>query len=212
MNTALWYLQITWDYVRQMLPCATLGAVGFFCLRPCRKKRLAVRGLMSGAGREGAILFFVLFTTGLFALTLFPANFWGHTQLHWPELSIGTFYTKVTILEELQEGGAWPLFMLLGNIIMFAPFGFFPALVGDRPRWWKALLTGFCVSSFIEFVQLFIGRSSDINDIILNTLGALCGFWVYLLLKHLAPRFVSKFKLQRTEVPNGREAGNKTAL
>lgn len=224
MDTLFGYIQITWGYVRQMLPCALLGVLGFFCLRPHRKKRLAERNLKSSMGRETVLFLFVVFSTGLAALTLFPAGFFDKIYLYfrygWPINfhSVGEgFYLQITILNDLlrifrQPHGAWSLFMLLGNIIMFMPFGFFSALVGDRPRWWRALLTGFFVSSFIEFVQLFVGRSCDINDIVLNTFGALCGFWVYLLLKHFAPRFILNFKLQRTEVPNGREAGNKAAL
>lgn len=221
MDTILWYMEITWDYVMQMLPCAILGAVGFFCLRLWRKKWLAAEGLKSGAGRDGAMLFFVLFAAGLSALTLFPSGFFDQVYLYfrhgWPitfrSVSEG-FYWKITIFEELVDCflgphvAAWPLYMLLGNIIMFIPFGFFPALIGDKPRWWKTILTGFCVSAFIEIVQLFVGRSSDINDIILNTFGALCGFGVYLLLKRLAPKFTARFKLQKTEVPHGCETGN----
>ncbi|SBW03309.1 conserved membrane hypothetical protein [uncultured Eubacteriales bacterium] len=207
-----WYLQVTWDYVRQMLPCAILGAIGFFILRPLRKRELTEKGLRSGTGRESALFLFVIFSAGLAALTLFPAGFWvALSHGHLPQLfsfSSNGFYWTITIFTELLSGGSWRFFMLLGNIVLFMPFGFFPALVGDRPHCWKALATGLSVSAFIEVAQLFVGRSSDVNDIILNTFGALCGFWAYRLLKRLAPRFVSKFKLQATEVAYGREAGN----
>ncbi len=206
-----WYLQITWDYIRQMLPCAALGAAVFFCLRPLRKKRLAVRNLRSGAGRETALFFFVLFSAGLSALTLFPAGFFEQIFLYFrygwePNLSWRTgqgFYWKITLLRDFFGRGPWTSYMLLGNLVMFMPFGFFPCLLGDRPRWWKILPTGLCVSAFIEVTQLFVGRSSDVNDIILNTLGALGGFWTYLLLNRLAPRFVLNFKLQATEARHG---------
>lgn len=33
----------------------------------------------------------------------------------------------------------------------------------------------------IEFIQYFIGRSADIDDLILNTLGGMLGFGVYLM-------------------------------
>lgn len=219
-----WYIQITWDYIVQMLPCALFGALGFFCLRPYRSKRLAGKELFSGIGREGVLLLFVLFSAGLSALTIWPAGFWSAVVNRVvpvvDEFSVGSFYWEVTIFRELAQAGdnitalgrSFSLFMLLGNLIMFMPFGFFPALVGSKPKWWKSLLTGFCVSAFIEVIQLFIGRSSDINDIILNTTGALCGFWVYLLITLIAPKFIARFKLQKTEVSHGREAGNQTAL
>lgn len=207
IETISWYAFITWDYVLQMLPCAVLGAGGFFCLRPFRKKRLAERGLRSGAGREAAILLFVIFSAGLAALTLFPAYFWDsivHGRApHTTAFSIGGFFWKITLLDDLVHGGAWGIFMLLGNMIMFMPFGFFPALVGDKPRWWKGLLTGLCVSCFIELVQLFIGRSSDINDILLNSFGALCGFWAYWPLSRLAPRLIVKFKCVKADDLHG---------
>lgn len=206
-ETILWYAFIAWDYVLQMLPCAVLGAGGFFCLQPYRKKRLAVRGLRSGTGRETAIFLFVFFSAGLAALTLFPAYFWDsivHGRAPSPfAFSIGSFFCKITVFYDLFHSGAWSFFMLLGNLVMFMPFGFFPALVGDKPRWWKGLLTGFCVSCLIEFVQLFIDRSSDINDILLNAFGALCGFWVYLLLDRFLPRLTAKFKCIKADDLHG---------
>ena len=48
MDTLLWYLAVSWDYVAQMLPCMLLAALVSFLLRPWRKKRLARRGLASG--------------------------------------------------------------------------------------------------------------------------------------------------------------------
>ena len=68
------------------------------------------------------------------------------------------------------------LYILAGNIVMFLPFGFFPALLFRNYGWRKALLAGFCVTAFIEITQLFVGRAFDIDDLMLNTLGAFCGF------------------------------------
>lgn len=207
----LWFLPTIRNYVLQMLPCAVIGALGFLCLLPLRKKRLAARGQRSGPCREWALFLFVMFSAGLAALTLFPDSYWAHTTPQPLEFSMGKFYWTITLWEEFSGGDGWRFFLFLGNLIMFAPFGFFPALAGEKPHWWKALLTGFCVSSLIEFVQLFIQRGSDINDIILNTSGALCGFWLYLLLKRIAPRLTARFKLQKTEVPHGRKTRDTTA-
>ena len=41
-----------------------------------------------------------------------------------------------------------------------------------------AILASFC----IEFVQFLIGRAFDIDDIILNVIGAIIGFLIYKLL------------------------------
>ncbi len=192
-----------------MFPSAVAAAL-FLCLYPVRKRRLAVLGRVSPARREGVLLLFLLFCSGLAALTLFPAGFWGNLlrgQLAWPKPGMGRFFWRFTILRDLSRGG-WLRYMVLGNVIMFAPLGFFPALLWDRPRWWKGLLTGVCSSLFIEVVQLFIARGSDVNDIVLNTLGALCGFWAYLCLRRIAPTLVSSFQLQKMEVTHERSSGN----
>ena len=105
------------------------------------------------------------------------------------------------IRRALRSMSYWLLFMLLGNIIMFVPVGFFPALLWRRARWWKSLLAGFCSSCTIEFTQFFIGRSTDIDDVILNTAGALAGFLLFCLARALFPGFLSKFQCRESEVP-----------
>lgn len=71
-----------------------------------------------------------------------------------------------------------PLRILVGNIILFIPFGFLAPIVIKRLR--KSLLTitflGMFLSVSIEMSQfLFTHRVSNIDDVILNTLGAFIG-------------------------------------
>lgn len=213
-------------YVRQMLPLGLIALVILLLLCPVRKKRLNRLGLSSPPRREAALAFFIVFAAGLAALTLFPANLWGYVfdrlfrsqayfhstwggDLAWTDFypsweeTASRFAHLPHMLKPFEEisralnrKSYWLLFMLLGNIIMFMPLGFFPALLWRRWRWWKSLLAGFCTSSAIEFIQFFIGRSTDIDDIILNTTGALTGFWVLCLLRAVFPSFTKKFQCQ----------------
>ena len=67
-----------------------------------------------------------------------------------------------------------------GNILMFIPLGLYMANMMKSFRFWKAL--GLIVgSSFaIEVLQfVFKCGASDIDDIILNTLGGLIGIFIY---------------------------------
>lgn len=218
MDTLLWYVAISWDYVAQMLPCMVLAAMVFFALRPWRKRRLARRGLASGVWRETVLLLFVMFGAGLAALTVFPANFW--TLYHWQEAFQGreAFFPLTPLsqsaqyigwrpyfLWSFQTMGSWTFYMAMANALIFLPVGFFPNLLW-RPWWWKGLLTGFCVSFSIEFLQLFVNRSTDVDDLILNTLGAFAGGLTALLLRRLAPRFTQHFQV---EVQHGRETGDR---
>ena len=212
MDTLLWYVEITLDYLRQMLPCMLAAVLVFLCLRPWRYMRLEVRGMRSGVPHEAALLIFVLFCVGLAALTLFPATFW--TVGHWRAVFLGyeplfrpvDWYIQLHTIQFIPLrtisggfGGPWVFFMMLGNLAMFIPLGFFPALLWQGESWRRALLTGLCSSLGVEVIQFFIGRGSDIDDIILNTLGTLCGWWIFLLLRRIMPNLLSKFRCVKVE-------------
>lgn len=206
-ETLWWYLRNIWEYFLQMLPCMCVALVCFLLLRSGRRRRLARRGLSSGPWREGGLLLFTVFSAGLVSLTLFPAYFW--TVGHWYGFVQGTqpLFPPVDLKLQLQTlqlkpfqeivrafRGPWVMFLMLANIGIFSPVGFFIALLWRRPSWWKSLLTGLLVSCLIEFIQLFVGRSTDIDDVILNTAGALVGFWLFCLLRAMVPDFTKKFQ------------------
>ena len=217
METLLWYLEITLDYIKQMLPCMAIGAGGFLALLHHRRRGLYRRGLQSGVVREIGLFVFVLFCAGLAALTVFPSNFW--TVSHWQEAFQGLrpFFPITPLSESVQyigwtptlfRGdtlGEWGFYMVAANALIFMPIGFFANLLWRRSRWWKGLAVGFCVSFTIEFLQLFVNRSTDVDDLILNTTGAFLGGLMALLLGKLAPRLTQKFQV---EVRHGRETGD----
>ena len=209
MDTLLWYLEITWDYIKQMLPCMAIGAVCFVALLPHRRKGLCCRGLKSGPVREIGLFVLVLFYAGLAALTVFPSGFW--TVYHWREVFLGLrpFFPITPLSQSVQyigwqpyfyqpflHPGSWIFYMALANTLIFTPVGFFSNLLWRRPRWWKGLVVGFCTSFAIEFLQLFVDRSTDVDDLILNTLGAFAGGLAALLLRRLAPRFTRHFLVE----------------
>lgn len=68
------------------------------------------------------------------------------------------------------------------NMIMFMPFGFLLPLIWKCFRkFWKVLLVGFGFSLLIEITQLFSQRFSDIDDLLMNTVGACIGFVLWLV-------------------------------
>jgi len=71
---------------------------------------------------------------------------------------------------------------IFSNIIMFIPVGSLFPVIFRRGRTVKRTMIFGCVFSLtIEFIQYFIGRSADIDDFILNTLGTLLGVFVFKL-------------------------------
>ena len=71
-----------------------------------------------------------------------------------------------------------------GNAVLFMPLGFLlPMLAPWFDRFWRTVATGFVLSSLIELSQVaFPGvRRADVNDVLMNTLGAAAGYLVYRL-------------------------------
>ena len=71
---------------------------------------------------------------------------------------------------------------VVGNIVLFIPFGYFISSYIKPKRILPILLVSVISSTTVEFVQLCIGRSFDVDDIILNALGSIIGFLLYLAL------------------------------
>lgn len=194
-----------WYYVKEMLPMALLALGVLFLCRGWRRRRLARRGLVSSRSREVVLGFFVAFCGGLAAITYFPAGFWDlgtHLRYGWSPDELFSWAAMRSALSRPEElltpfqeirrafvvNRYWLWFMLLGNIVMFMPLGFFPKLLFRKWSWWKSLLLGFCASVSIELAQLFTPRSTDIDDVILNTTGAVLGWLLAWLFTRLWPR------------------------
>lgn len=79
------------------------------------------------------------------------------------------------------------LLNLFGNTAMFLPLGIvWPAVFRKLDTHKKVIAAGIGVSLFIEILQLpFCVRVSDIDDLILNSLGYLMGYGLYLLVRKL---------------------------
>jgi glycopeptide antibiotics resistance protein len=70
------------------------------------------------------------------------------------------------------------------NVALFLPLGFLlPLLAPWFDRWWRTVGAGFALSAVIELSQVaFPGiRRPDVNDVLMNTLGAAIGYGVYRL-------------------------------
>lgn len=72
---------------------------------------------------------------------------------------------------------------VVGNIVLFIPFGYMVASYIKPKKIWTNTIIAILVSGTIEFVQYHIGRSFDIDDIILNTVGCIIGFLIYVAFK-----------------------------
>lgn len=117
----------------------------------------------------------------IFLLYLFMAISLAATGTIW---DIGKYGNEIIRLDEIvlipfnSEG----LTTYLLNVIMFMPLGFLLPYIWDNFRNLKSVIfTSFIFSLSIELSQLLNRRTTDIDDLTMNTLGGLLGYIIWKL-------------------------------
>lgn len=68
---------------------------------------------------------------------------------------------------------------VVGNVLLFVPFGVFVSHYVKNKNVLPTMFLSLLVSCAIEFAQSSIGRTADIDDVILNTVGGVVGYLLY---------------------------------
>ena len=190
-------------YFLQALPIACIVGIAFFAIRFAflKKRKLQIKWKL-----EILQVIFACYLTGLISLVVLPANFWlgfydGIFFGWWSEMgqvfqlgSVNLVPSVIICLTGELSLGSWGKTMLIGNIAMFVPFGFFLPLITELKSRKRIVLAAIIVPICFEVAQLFFGRSVDVDDLICNFIGIIIGAMVaYLILK-----------TKSTDVPKGR--------
>lgn len=69
---------------------------------------------------------------------------------------------------------------VLGNILIFLPFGYLIGTYVNPKKIWPVIITALGTSLAVELVQFKTGRCFDIDDIILNLVGSIIGYLLYI--------------------------------
>lgn len=77
---------------------------------------------------------------------------------------------------------------VIGNMLLFMPFGILTTYYIKNDKWWVSLVLLLLASFTIELTQLAIGRVFDIDDILLNVIGGMIGFYLFKLGKYILDR------------------------
>ena len=111
---------------------------------------------------------------------LIELDYWEHVRQN---LNLEPFHTIRLFWNALdqEEYRRLAIINLGGNVLMFVPLGFFlPTLWKSLRKWWKTWLAVLVIMLVIELAQLFSLRGTfDVDDLILNLLGAAVGYVVY---------------------------------
>lgn len=135
-----------------------------------------------GAKRKVMIGLFVVYITLAVSVTLFPIPF----QELYPSGYEYNFIPFKSIVDSLNAGLRPALTSVLGNVILTMPFGFLITLLKDNKKFLNVLIFVVAFSFAIELTQHVIGigigyryRNVDIDDLILNTIGGIIGWFIY---------------------------------
>ena len=74
---------------------------------------------------------------------------------------------------------------VLGNVLLFIPFGYFVNKVLKNKKIIVGIFITLVTSLSIELIQMNIGRSFDIDDIMLNLVGGILGYLIYKFLDYI---------------------------
>lgn len=169
-------------YILNMIPYIVISVPIYMMIRFIIIK---TRKLKVNWYREITLLLFVLFIIALASQTIIPKFEFGvngvdivknrkHTTNFIPFKVLFETYYEVFINGNIN----YFLINFLGNIIMFMPIGFFLPLLWHLSNK-KVITLGFVFSLVIEICQIFLPRGTDIDDLILNTMGTILGLLLY---------------------------------
>jgi len=173
-------------------PFLVLSLIAVPCWLAFRLYRLRIPGQPLSFPREILRLIVVLYLVGLAAATLTPnrnsrvrAEGTGGIELH-PNLASLT--CSSAILPSGSRARAFCVRNAAGNVLLFFPLGILIPLVWRHLRFWRGIQIAIALSFSIELVQYLSSawgsyRSADVNDVILNGLGACLGLALVSLLR-----------------------------
>ncbi len=171
-------------YFLQALPVAIFVGILYVVIRIAflKKQNRQIQGLS-----EVLRVLFVCYLTGLVSLVVLPPNFWlrfydGVFFGWWDGLRerfhIGDVNLVPSVIKCLAGElalGSWVKTMLIYNILMFVPFGFFLPLTTKIKSFRKMIWVAAAMPVCVEVLQLVFGRSFDVDDLICNFIGILAG-------------------------------------
>ena len=174
-------------------PFLVLSAIAVPCWLVFRLYRLRTPGHRLSFRREILLLTFVVYLCGLATATLIP----NHNSRLAAEAAMGidlrpnlaSLTCSSAILPRGSTAQAFCVHNAKGNVMLFFPLGVLIPLVWRRLRFWRGIQIAIAVSVSIELVQYlsraWSNRNADVNDVILNVLGAGLGLVLVFLLRLL---------------------------
>lgn len=133
--------------------------------------------------KELAMLIFILYVMCLFEVVTLQDNNYGLSN-----------FVPFKEIFRYEIGSRLFIRNIIGNILLFLPYGYFATDYLKPKKMYTCLFLTMLVSITIEVVQLNIGRTFDIDDVILNTCGGILGYYLYRLIEKIKVKLPKVFK------------------
>lgn len=130
----------------------------------------------------GKVLFILY--VGFLIYFLFVAEWYGRTEISEEyRYNLELFKEIRRFITYREQLGTFVVAAnLLGNILIFMPYGFFISMAGETRGFIKTFFYSMFLSLGVEIVQLVTKVGSfDVDDILLNTIGGVLGYLVFVI-------------------------------
>ncbi len=127
--------------------------------------------------RHLSVFIFIGVIVSLFYATIFVGGIDFHPGYHLINL-----HPFIWMRETYAMGAGKMAEQLALNLGMMIPMGFIlPVVFGRMRKFSKTVGCVIILIAAIETIQYFIGRSADVDDLIMNTLGSMIGYGIFAL-------------------------------
>lgn len=152
-----------------------------------RRKRIRIFGKICFILYIGFIVYFLIFSDWYGRTTD------GMVEYHY---NLVLFKEIKRFWEYRHQVGLFAMFTnLFGNVLIFVPFGFFMPMASRYRSFFSTLFWSFGLSLGVEAFQLASRVGCfDVDDLLLNTLGGVAGYVIFVMCTLFRRRYVNKRK------------------
>ncbi|MCE5204382.1 MAG: VanZ family protein [Actinomycetia bacterium] len=183
MRLVDFFLQGMLRYVLVLLPVYMLFRALYLLIK--RRKPVWAHELLLAVGAAYGI--------SLVSQTLLPQSIYGLEDLEYYTQNMFQCHRSYNLIpmrtvwaylftqnDRVNDWGSVALLNLSANIGLFIPLGVLAPMLGRRLRRLRStVLLGLAISFAIEAGQYLIGRSADVDDLILNVFGVVIGYGIW---------------------------------
>lgn len=144
-------------------------------------------------------LLFVLYVAFIIYFLIF-SDWYGRAGMQEYRYNLELFKEIRRFWEYRDKVGWFAMFTnLFGNVLIFVPFGFFMPMASKYRSFFSTLFYSFGLTLCVETFQLITKVGSfDVDDLLLNTIGGVVGYIVFVICAAMRRKYDNKKKKKKS--------------